>query len=64
MKVEKVVKPPQKPVTRNNFTDGEQIPLNDVPDNSPIKKHPSTLTVIVAKGTTGIPNIRNKTETR
>ena len=50
MKVEKVVNPPQNPVTRTSFVEGEIWFPIDAPDSSPIRKQPKTLTVIVPQG--------------
>ena len=48
--VEKVVKPPQKPVTKTSFVVGEICPPSDSPESRPIRKQPMTLTVIVPQG--------------
>jgi len=51
MKVEKVVKPPQKPVVSIRRTAGLTPPLSlDNEEKIPIRKQPSTLTTIVPKG--------------
>ena len=52
MKVEKVVKPPQKPVVRSILTDGDKRPppFQFNPDKKPMMRHPNTFTVIVPKG--------------
>lgn len=49
-KAEKVVKPPQKPVIKNNFINSDGVFFNNKPDNKPIKKHPKTLLIKVLHG--------------
>lgn len=49
--VENVVNPPQKPTTRRAFRRGFPTPfLLRIPNKRPIKRHPITLIVKVAKG--------------
>lgn len=50
IKVENVVKPPQKPVTNTSFVMGEICPPSDSPESNPIRKQPMTLTAIVPQG--------------
>ena len=49
-KVLKVVKPPQKPVTNNNFISGDKTPLLTRPTNKPISKEPMIFTTNVPHG--------------
>lgn len=50
-KVEKVVKPPQNPTIKREFSFGDIIPfLFNHPDNNPKIKHPKIFIVKVAKG--------------
>ena len=48
--VEKVVKPPQNPVTNINLVVGEMFPPRERPESNPIRKHPAILTAIVPHG--------------
>jgi len=49
--VEKVVYPPQKPVTKNHFSWlSFKLFLAKIPINKPIKKQPITLAINVANG--------------
>ena len=52
MNVEKVVKPPQKPVVSNSLVAGDimPFPFQDNPERNPMMRHPNTLTAIVPKG--------------
>lgn len=50
-KVEKVVKPPQKPVIRSKFSSGVIMwCFSIIPKNSPIRKQPKRLTMNVLIG--------------
>ena len=49
-KVLNVVKPPQKPVTSNNFISGDSTPLFTNPMSIPISKEPRTFTHNVVHG--------------
>ena len=52
IKVEKVVKPPQKPVVRSNLVDGDihPPPFQFRPDRKPMMRHPRMFTAMVPKG--------------
>ena len=52
MKVEKVVKPPQKPVVSSNLVEGfiHPPPFHEMPERNPMMKQPNTFTVMVPKG--------------
>lgn len=51
VKVENVVKPPQKPVTKRRRSALEDnCNRAKYPERTPIKRHPKTLTKTVAKG--------------
>ncbi len=50
--VEKVVKPPQKPVASRSLADAviTQLPFAESPDRNPIIRHPTMFTVNVPSG--------------
>lgn len=52
MYVEKVVKPPQKPVVSNSLVAGDimPFPFHDNPERKPMIRQPNILTAIVPKG--------------
>lgn len=50
LKVENVVKPPQKPVINNHLNVSSVAFFDKIPIRKPMKKHPKTLIIKVANG--------------
>jgi len=64
LKVEKVVKPPHKPVIKSHFKPLSRLFFVVIPTKKPIIKHPKTFTIKVAKGKFPVQNLETIWETK